>query len=166
MYGIQAANSMFKRVSGFSKKLCIGGHRTCQPDFSVYFKLGLLKPLASAMKKLTVPVALALLTLQAFAASFACSKAETYVERTICTDSLLGSLDVALTENYRGMLASNFGGSKKALREKQRRWLIQRNKCTNTKCLTDAYRKRLDETCEYGVVTGVHPLCTLSEEIK
>lgn len=79
---------------------------------------------------------------------------------------MLKRLDVALAQNYRGMLASDFGGSKKALRDEQLKWLSQRNKCTNTKCLIDAYRARLDETCEYGVVSGVHPDCTLSKDIK
>jgi uncharacterized protein len=118
------------------------------------------------MKTLTVPLVLALLASQAVAASFDCSKVSTYVERVICADSLLGRLDVALAENYKGKLASDFGGSKKALREEQLRWLSERNKCTNVRCLIDFYRKRIDETCEYGVITGVHPICTLSEDIK
>ncbi|WP_168224696.1 lysozyme inhibitor LprI family protein [Rhodoferax aquaticus] len=118
------------------------------------------------MKKLTISTALALLTFQAVAASFDCSKASTYVERTICTDAQLERLDVALAENYKGMLASDFGGSRKLLQEEQLRWLTQRNQCKTAKCLIDAYRKRVDETCDYGVVTGVHPVCTPSEDIK
>lgn len=113
------------------------------------------------MKKYAFPSALVLFVSQAVAASFDCSKALTYVEKTICSNSMLKRLDVALTQNYRGMLASDFGGSKKALRDEQLKWLSQRNKCTNTKCIIDAYRVRLDETCEYGVVSGVHPECTL-----
>lgn len=118
------------------------------------------------MKKLAFSAVLTLLASHAIAASFDCSKASTSVERAICADSLLERLDVALTQNYRGMLASNFGGSKKALRQEQLGWISQRNKCTSTKCLIDAYRKRLNETCEYGVVSGVHPECSLSEDIK
>lgn len=121
---------------------------------------------AFTMKRWAVHTALVLLASQAIAASFDCSKASTYAEKEICADSLLQRLDVALAQNYKGMLASDFGGSKKALREEQLRWISQRNKCTSTKCLIDAYRKRLDETCDYGVVTGVHPECTLSEDIK
>ena len=113
-----------------------------------------------------VPIALALFTSQTIAASFDCSKASTYVEREVCANSLLEKLDIALAQNYRGMLASDLGGSKKALREEQLKWIAKRNKCTNTKCLIDTYRKRLDETCDYRVVAGVHPECTLSEDIK
>lgn len=32
-------------------------------------------------------------------------------------------------------------------------------------CLADSYRQRLDEVCEYPVLSGVHPICTSSEEI-
>jgi uncharacterized protein len=101
-----------------------------------------------------------------FAVSFDCAKSSTFVEKAICSNPLLGKLDDALSDNYQGMLASDFGGSKKSLKAEQLKWLSRRNKCTNDECLIDVYRKRIDETCEYGVVSGVHPLCTLSEDIK
>ena len=118
------------------------------------------------MRKALFFLAISPITPQAIAASFDCSKVSTYVERTICADVLLERLDIALAQNYRGMLASDFGGSKTVLRQEQLKWMSERNKCTNIKCIADAYRKRLDETCDYGVVTGVHPECTLSEDIK
>lgn len=118
------------------------------------------------MKHAALLLVFVLFSLPTFAVSFDCSKASTFVEKQICTDPLLGKLDDALSKNYKGMLASNFGGSKKSLKEEQLKWLSSRNKCTNVKCLIDAYRKRVDETCEYGVVSGVHPECTPSEDIK
>jgi uncharacterized protein len=118
------------------------------------------------MKQAALLLAFVLFSSQTYAVSFDCSRASTFVEKQICTDSLLGNLDDALSQNYRGMLSSNFGGSKKSLKEEQLMWLSNRNKCTNAKCLIDAYRKRVDETCDYGVVSGVHPECLFSEDIK
>ena len=118
------------------------------------------------MKLLSVLIFFLISSSSAFAVSFDCSKASTFVEKEICSDPLLGKLDDALSENYKGMLEADFGGSKNSLKSEQRKWLANRNKCINNKCLIDAYRKRVDETCEYGVVSGVHPECTMSDDIK
>ena len=119
------------------------------------------------MKTRLVLIALALSCSAAHAVSFDCAKASTFVEKAICTDPLLGKLDDALSENYKYMLASNIGdGARKDLRATQKKWLSDRNKCTNNKCLTDAYRKRVDEICDYPVISGVHPICTYSDDIK
>lgn len=96
------------------------------------------------------------------AASFDCAKAVSPVEQMICSDRLLSRLDDALAENYKNMLSANFGGSKADLRRSQRGWLAQRDKCRDSACLVDMYRLRVGETCEYGVVSGVHPGCTPS----
>lgn len=118
------------------------------------------------MKPSSVLILLLISPTSAFAVSFDCSKASTFVEKAICSDPLLGKFDDALSENYKGMLGADFGGSKNSLKAAQRKWLANRNKCTNNKCLIDAYRKRVDETCDYGVVSGVHPDCTMSDDIK
>lgn len=118
------------------------------------------------MKSQLIAATALLYVASAFAVSFDCGKASTFVEKEICTVPLLGDLDDALSENYRGMLYSNFGGSKKSLKAAQINWLSSRNKCTNTNCLIDAYRKRIDETCDYGVVSGVHPICKNSDDIQ
>lgn len=99
--------------------------------------------------------------------SFDCSKASTFSEKAICSDLLLGKLDGALSENYKSILASNIGeGARSDLRRTQKKWLTERNKCTDNQCLANAYRKRIDEVCEYPVISGVHPVCTSSDEIK
>ena len=99
--------------------------------------------------------------------SFDCAKASTFSEKAICSDPLLGKLDGALSENYKYMLASDIGdGARADLKESQKKWLIERNRCANNQCLSDAYRKRIDEVCEYPVISGVHPICTSSDEIK
>jgi uncharacterized protein YecT (DUF1311 family) len=99
--------------------------------------------------------------------SFDCAKATTFSEKAICSDSLLGKLDGALSENYKHMFASDIGdGAKKDLKLTQKSWLADRNKCTTKQCLADAYKKRIDEVCEYPVISGVHPLCTSSDEVQ
>lgn len=99
--------------------------------------------------------------------SFDCTKSSTFSEKAICGDPLLGSLDGALSENYRYMLASDLGDeARDHLKKSQKQWLVDRNKCANNQCLSELYRKRIDEVCEYPVVSGVHPSCTSSDEIK
>lgn len=99
--------------------------------------------------------------------SFDCIKASTFSEKAICSDTLLGKLDGALSENYKYMLASDIGdGARNDLKITQKKWLTERNKCTDNQCLTNAYRKRIDDVCEYPVISGVHPVCTNSNDIK
>lgn len=104
---------------------------------------------------------------QHFTPSFNCAKTSTSVEKSICDDSLLGQLDGALADNYKMMKASDIGdGAMADLKATQKSWLLARNKCDSNECLESAYRKRLDEICGYPVISGVHPTCTVSTEIK
>ena len=119
------------------------------------------------MKTFIAALGLLLLSLNANAVSFDCNKASTAVEKEICSDPLLGKLDDALAQNYKYMQAANIGdGAKKDLKATQKTWLAVRNKCTNKACLVDAYRQRVDAICEYPVISGMHPLCTGSDEIR
>jgi len=119
------------------------------------------------MKFRALLIALLIATPLAHAASFDCKKASTFVEKTICANPLLGKLDDALTENYGAMLASDLGDGpdNKNLKKEQRAWIAKRNKCTTDQCLVDLYRKRVDDVCETGVVSGVHPVCVQSSDI-
>jgi uncharacterized protein len=96
------------------------------------------------------------------ATSFDCKKASTYVEKEICSDATLGKLDDALTENYNAMRATDLGDGGASLKNEQRAWLAERNKCNTNKCLVDLYRKRVDDVCDQPVVTGVHASCAAS----
>lgn len=99
--------------------------------------------------------------------SFPCEKASTFIEKSICNDHSLGKLDAALSGNYKNMIASNIGdGAVTDLKSTQKKWIAERNKCTNNNCLSEAYRKRMDEICEYPVLSGVHPSCTSSDDIE
>jgi uncharacterized protein len=102
----------------------------------------------------------------AIAASFDCTKASTQVEKLICSTSILGQLDIALSQNYRNIRASNIGdGARAALQTEQRDWMKQRNTCTTVVCIERIYRSRLDEICSVPVLSGVHPPCKYSEDI-
>jgi uncharacterized protein len=108
-----------------------------------------------------------LISFQVHGASFDCAKASTFVEKAICTDSKLSRQDEVLGENYKYMLASNIGdGARKDLKSSQRTWIGGRNKCTDTECISNAYRKRIDEICDYPVLSGVHPTCVSAEEVE
>ena len=115
--------------------------------------------------KLLLALAALLVSSSAFAVSFDCAKASTFAEKTTCSDSLLRKLDDALSSNYKAMLGADFGGSVTDLRNEQREWIASRNKCTTQECLVAAYKKRIDETCDYGVVSGVHPECVHADEM-
>src|ERR1700737_4160849 len=111
-------------------------------------------------------VALFLVSTSAFAVSFDCSKSSTFAEKTICSDPLLRKLDDALSINYKAMLGADLGGTVENLRIEQRKWIANRNKCATRECLVAMYRERIDETCDYGVVSGVHPDCVHADDIE
>ncbi len=81
---------------------------------------------------------------QIHAASFDCAKAETKVELAICAKDELSDLDSQMMQSYDSALA-NFSDPN-SLKSKQRLWLKNiRNNCLNSDCLTNVYRKRIEE---------------------
>lgn len=99
------------------------------------------------------------------AASFNCEKAKSYAEKTVCADPLLSKLDEALSSNYQLMLAANTGVPPARLRQEQRLWQRERDQCSTPECLRQAYAQRIDETCDYAIVSGVHPLCQSADAL-
>ncbi|AVA26356.1 MULTISPECIES: lysozyme inhibitor LprI family protein [unclassified Rhizobium] len=86
------------------------------------------------------------------AQSFDCSKAQTVIEKAICTSPALIAQDTALAAAYRQALTDLSGDPTKLndLRQQQRRWLADRNKsCVDTDpvrlstCLATSYQTRL-----------------------
>ena len=45
-------------------------------------------------------------------------------------------------------------------------WLTVRNKCSNNNCLVEQYKKRIDEICDYPVLSGAHPFCKMADEVE
>jgi uncharacterized protein len=80
------------------------------------------------------------------AASFDCAKAATAVERAICANPELSSLDEQAADYYRGARDTTVGKSAPAcLLADQRAWLQVRNRCTDDACLKRSYLDRLSE---------------------
>ena len=76
-----------------------------------------------------------------FAPSFNCAKASTEVERLICGDKELSSLDVELNELYKKAMDS--GKDTESLKGSQAEWQkSSRNKCDDKDCLVTAYKLR------------------------
>jgi uncharacterized protein len=118
------------------------------------------------MNKALMLLIVALASPWASATSFDCRKAATDAEKTICGSGLLGKLDDVLSGNYRNMLTGNLGDGGKDLKREQKEWLHKRNACKSEKCLVDTYRSRIDEICNTPVVTGIHPDCVMSDDVK
>jgi uncharacterized protein len=65
------------------------------------------------------------------------------------------------------MMAADIGdGAKQHLKKTQRDWMAHRNSCADNACLEAMYRSRIDEICDYSVISGVHPMCSYSDDIK
>ncbi|MCG3682584.1 lysozyme inhibitor LprI family protein [Aliarcobacter butzleri] len=100
--------------------------------------------------------------------SFDCSKVKKdSVEHMICTDNILSRSDEILAKNYQYMLSSDIGkGTKLALKISQKKWIIKRNLCSTKDCIYEEYKQRINEICDYPVISGVHPICTYLEDKK
>lgn len=84
------------------------------------------------------------------AASFPCEKAQSRVEKAICADTELSSLDEYLGRYYAAARAA-LGAGAACLTDDQRRWLRTRDTCTEPACLRKAYLERL------SVLDGLQP---------
>jgi uncharacterized protein len=75
------------------------------------------------------------------AASFDCTKASTDIEKMVCTDPDLSTLDERLGRLYQAATQTN-----PDLKAAQQGWLrSQRNVCHDTACLNQAYQQRITE---------------------
>lgn len=89
-------------------------------------------------------ILLSTLGITATAASFPCGRATTKVERMICANPELSTLDEQLGRYY---AAANIelGSGATCLRDDQREWLRTRNACHDGQCLRNVYIDRLAE---------------------
>jgi uncharacterized protein YecT (DUF1311 family) len=91
-----------------------------------------------------------------------CANASTMIERIVCGDTVLSNLDVALSENYDALLASPVDkAAYEALKDSQRKWITERDRCESSACLTTAYRARLRALCEHPASVGMGLVCGL-----
>ena len=73
-------------------------------------------------------------------AGFDCKAAATEVEKMICADDALSAADYALSHQYKVLLAVS--SNDLTLKDSQRAWLNERNRCKEIKCLLTLYRGR------------------------
>lgn len=83
------------------------------------------------------------------AASFDCNKATTETEIAICSDPELSALDEVMGQAYRLAKISANWMTPQELRNSQKAWLQQRNRCgDNFYCLRNSYVQRLEEVSD------------------
>jgi uncharacterized protein YecT (DUF1311 family) len=84
---------------------------------------------------------------QAATPSFLCSKARTWVEKTICASERLSELDLELATVYARLLRVASGNAEKALTSDQHRWWTTRDECRRQahpgECLETRYVQRI-----------------------
>ena len=80
------------------------------------------------------------------AASFDCGKAQTKVEKMVCTDTELSTLDEEVAKLYSEVFKKF--PDEAMLKRRQREWLKARNHCGNVSCLQQYYRGRIAELNE------------------
>ncbi|WP_156183748.1 lysozyme inhibitor LprI family protein [Chromobacterium sp. LK1] len=97
-----------------------------------------------------VTVCIGLVTLPAQSAGFNCAYAKLEVEKMICADAELSSLDSELAKRFTAIqdetkgIDGDTGKRLDPYGKEQARWLKEvRNKCEDALCVRDAYKKRL-----------------------
>jgi uncharacterized protein len=100
------------------------------------------------MRLLIIPISL-LIACPVSAASFDCGKASTTVEKLICGNAKLSSLDSTMASTYKNLI--NHSGKADEIKAEQRQWLTERNACTDNACLQTKYEQRLIQLAEIPV---------------
>lgn len=75
------------------------------------------------------------------AATFDCTKASNFVEKVICSNSHLTSMDDQLGRLYKDALATSSNST--AIKTEQKAWLSARNQCKDSDCIMKAYADRI-----------------------
>lgn len=75
------------------------------------------------------------------AASFDCAKATTKVEKIICDNPEISKLDDELSASYKTALQDEHQAE--SIRQAQKQWMKERNKCADADCVKRAYAARL-----------------------
>lgn len=75
------------------------------------------------------------------AASFDCTKASSQIEKMICADVELSSIDSKLGKVYKEVL--NNSEDKQSIKTEQRNWMEIRNKCDSSDCILQAYENQI-----------------------
>lgn len=119
------------------------------------------------LKKLCA-AAVCWLAFPVLAASFDCAKAASRVEQFICGSPEISRLDDELAQAYRTALENP--DREAAIRQEQRQWLRERNACTYSLCVKNAYEARLhamrqDQPASAPQTAGGSPLREVSSTL-
>ncbi|MEJ2018485.1 MAG: hypothetical protein P8X51_09360 [Maritimibacter sp.] len=93
--------------------------------------------------------------------SYACAKAQTVIEKAICTDTELAALDLAMAKLYKQALAANSDGTT-AIKDAQRAAMSERNSCAGSgddlrDCLKQSYLARISALMHQSGSVGPLP---------
>jgi uncharacterized protein YecT (DUF1311 family) len=99
--------------------------------------------LLSQGKTVVCPLLFALVLIQStYAASFDCQKAQSRIEKLICSDPMASILDSDLAKAYKQALKQSENRQKEI--DEQRQWLKEtRDACQDVSCLKNAYKTRI-----------------------
>jgi len=93
--------------------------------------------------------------------SFLCSKAHTWIEKTICASERLSQLDMELAAAYARLLRVASPAGEKALAADQQRWWAKRDECRRepepASCLDGRYLARIAELMSRPDYTDLRP---------
>jgi len=99
------------------------------------------------MKKSLSFISLITLLPAAYAASFDCNKASTFVEKSICSDTTASKLDEVLAIQYKDALGRSENPD--GLKAEQKSWLkTVRNQCKSLACIQSSINERISELAE------------------
>jgi uncharacterized protein YecT (DUF1311 family) len=87
--------------------------------------------------------------------SFYCFKYGSSIEKMICGNANLGRLDGLLNATYKSRLDPKFGADPSEMRNDQRSWISERNKCSDLECVEKSYVTRIKLLCAMPVTSGV-----------
>ncbi len=74
--------------------------------------------------------------------SFNCTKASNFVEKSICTDSSLAQLDIALSDTYKEKLSQ--ADNKAEFKQNQKEWVLNtEDACQDKECIENAINQRI-----------------------
>jgi uncharacterized protein len=85
-------------------------------------------------------------TSAAVAPAYACQDSKSAAELVICQNQDLAILDIRLNATYAGVQSRMSEAELKSLREQQRAWVKERDKCgANAACIRKLYQARLQQ---------------------
>ena len=94
--------------------------------------------------------------------TFDCNNASSSVEKLICTNAELVSLDQKMSSIYTQAQENESVGRLSNLKTEQRAWIMRRNACEKTTCVSRVYKERIaDLQAQYRLVKANGPFVFL-----